>query len=46
MVYLTFDDGPSKYTGELLDVLAKYNVKATFFVVNLGYTDLISRELS
>lgn len=46
VVYLTFDDGPSKYTGELLDVLAKYNVKATFFVVNLGYTDLISRELS
>ena len=43
---MTFDDGPSKYTGELLDVLAKYNVKATFFVVNLGYTDLISRELS
>lgn len=32
-VYLTFDDGPSKYTGEILDVLAEYNVKATFFVV-------------
>lgn len=32
-VYLTFDDGPSSYTGELLDVLAEYNVKATFFVV-------------
>ena len=31
-VYLTFDDGPGKYTAELLDVLAKYNVKATFFV--------------
>ena len=45
-VYLTFDDGPSKYTGELLDVLAKYNVKATFFIVNTGYTDLISRELN
>ena len=34
VVYLTFDDGPSAYTGELLDVLAKYNVKATFFVTN------------
>ena len=32
-VYLTFDDGPSTFTGELLDVLAEYNVKATFFVV-------------
>lgn len=32
-VYLTFDDGPSTYTGELLDVLARNNVKATFFVV-------------
>ena len=30
-IYLTFDDGPSKYTSELLDVLKKYNVKATFF---------------
>lgn len=46
VVYLTFDDGPSKYTSELLDVLAKYNVKATFFIVNIGYTDLISRELN
>ena len=32
-VYLTFDDGPRSYTGELLGVLAEYNVKATFFVV-------------
>ncbi len=32
-IYLTFDDGPSKYTLELLDILDKYNVKATFFVV-------------
>lgn len=36
VVYLTFDDGPSKYTGELLDILAKYNVKATFFVTNIN----------
>lgn len=34
VIYLTFDDGPSAYTGELLDILAKYNVKATFFVTN------------
>ena len=37
VIYLTFDDGPSKHTQTLLDVLAKYNVKATFFVVNTGY---------
>lgn len=30
--FLTYDDGPSESTGPLLDVLAEYNVKATFFV--------------
>jgi peptidoglycan-N-acetylglucosamine deacetylase len=31
---LTFDDGPDlKYTPKILDVLKKYHVKATFFVV-------------
>ena len=34
VVYLTFDDGPGPYTKKLLDVLNKYNVKATFFVTN------------
>ena len=33
-VYLTFDDGPSKsVTPQVLDILKKYNIKATFFVV-------------
>ena len=33
-MYLTFDDGPSaEYTDTILDVLAKYNIKATFFLV-------------
>ena len=32
-VYLTFDDGPSIYTDEILDILKLYGVKATFFVV-------------
>ncbi len=32
-VYLTFDDGPSIYTDELLDILKANNVQATFFVV-------------
>lgn len=32
-VYLTFDDGPSDKTGEVLDILNENNVKATFFVI-------------
>lgn len=32
-VYLTFDDGPSAYTDDILDILDSYGVKATFFVV-------------
>lgn len=32
--YLTFDDGPSQRTLEILKILKKYNVKATFFVIN------------
>ena len=32
-VYLTFDDGPSIYTDEILDILEEYDIKATFFVV-------------
>lgn len=32
-VYLTFDDGPSKNTPHLLEVLKKHNVKATFFQI-------------
>ncbi len=31
-VYLTFDDGPSTNTAAILDILASYDVKATFFV--------------
>lgn len=32
-VYLTFDDGPSMYTDDILEILDRYGVKATFFVV-------------
>ena len=32
-VALTFDDGPGKYTKELVDLLSKNNVKASFFMV-------------
>lgn len=31
-VYLSFDDGPSTNTAEILDILDDYGVKATFFV--------------
>lgn len=31
--YLTFDDGPSARTPEVLEILDRYGVKATFFVV-------------
>ena len=44
VIYLTFDDGPSRHTSRLLDVLKKYNVKATFFVTGYGSDDLIKRE--
>ncbi len=34
LVALTFDDGPSPpYTDQLLNILAKHNVKATFFMI-------------
>lgn len=33
VAYLTFDDGPSEYTEDILDILDYYNVKATFFVI-------------
>jgi peptidoglycan-N-acetylglucosamine deacetylase len=34
VVSLTFDDGPDpSYTTKILDILKKYNIKATFFVV-------------
>ena len=32
IVYLTFDDGPSENTLKILDILDRYNAKATFFV--------------
>lgn len=45
--YLTFDDGPSKNTPKILDILKKYNAKATFFVINsadIGYVKRIHEE--
>ncbi len=42
-VYLTFDDGPSKQTEKILDVLKEKNVKATFF--EIGRDDEFSRKM-
>jgi peptidoglycan/xylan/chitin deacetylase (PgdA/CDA1 family) len=33
IVYLTFDDGPSGFTQQMLDVLARYDAEGTFFVL-------------
>ena len=45
-IYLTFDDGPGAHTSRLLDILKKYDVKATFFVTGYDnrYNELITRE--
>ncbi len=44
VIYLTFDDGPGPHTARLLDILKKYNVQATFFVVgNSDYLSLLPR---
>ena len=43
IIYLTYDDGPSGYTSQLLDLLDSYGVKATFFVVNSGYGETMAR---
>ncbi len=43
---LTFDDGPSKYTNELLDYLDKEDIKATFCVMGSHvqeYPDVLKR---
>jgi len=42
-IYLTFDDGPGPQTGKLLDILAKYNVKVTFFVVGTKDMSMVTR---
>ncbi len=44
-VYLTFDDGPSKYTDDILKILDEKGVKATFFVVadDYSYSDELRR---
>lgn len=33
---MTYDDGPNQYTEDLLDVLNKFNAKATFFITGIN----------
>ena len=42
-VYLTFEDGPGTNTDNILDILKKENVKATFFVT--GKEDKYSKKM-
>ena len=48
MMALTFDDGPGPRTGELLDVLERYDAHATFFMLGQKvsqYGDVVKRML-
>lgn len=40
-VYLTFDDGPSSLTSQILDILKENNIKATFFI---NYSDSMESQ--
>ena len=50
MIALTFDDGPHPiYTKLILDILRKYNVKATFFIIGENvkyYGDVLDEVVS
>lgn len=48
-IALTFDDGPGAHTMRLLDMLDKYNAKATFFVVGekiAGRQDILKQQVA
>jgi peptidoglycan/xylan/chitin deacetylase (PgdA/CDA1 family) len=41
-IALTFDDGPSGYTGQVLDILDRRGAKATFFIVGHNAADHVA----
>jgi cellulose synthase/poly-beta-1,6-N-acetylglucosamine synthase-like glycosyltransferase/spore germination protein YaaH/peptidoglycan/xylan/chitin deacetylase (PgdA/CDA1 family) len=46
-VSITFDDGPSEYTGQVLDILKQKQVRATFFVIGVNaeqFPSMVKRE--
>ena len=47
VIYLTFDDGPSQNTAQVLDILKANDIKATFFVVNnsLSYNQELYKRI-
>lgn len=50
VAYLTFDDGPSKTTGQVLDILKESGIQATFFVCaaenNEKYLPVLERTVA
>jgi len=45
-IYLTFDDGPTNVTQELLDILEDYQMRATFFMIGPNikeYPEVVKR---
>jgi len=47
IAYLTFDDGPSEHTEEILKILSERGAVGTFFVINNKYLDKAAvKELS
>ncbi|MGD1714284.1 polysaccharide deacetylase family protein [Dapis sp. BLCC M172] len=49
VIALTYDDGPTIYTKQILDILESYQVKATFFVVGKNiekYPELVKLTLA
>lgn len=49
IAYITIDDGPSKFTNEILDILDENQVKATFFMIDGNmkkYKDEVQRIVS
>ena len=49
-IYLTFDDGPTpEITGKILEILAKHNIKATFFCIGDNvrkYPEILQKIIS
>lgn len=50
-VYLTFDDGPSVYTAQILDILNRYHIKGTFFMIGNNllktqYNEVVQRAVN
>lgn len=49
-IALTFDDGPDpRFTEQVLDILAEYNVPATFFVMGsraIAYPEIVQRMIA